>query len=33
LTTTGQRLLRQAEMPDLDKVKTWQEAARSVQAA
>jgi hypothetical protein len=33
LTTTGQRLLRQAEMPDLDKIKSWQEAARSVQAA
>ena len=33
LTTTGQRLLRQAEMPDLDKVKSWQDAARSVQAA
>src|SRR5262245_23023594 len=33
LTTTGQRLLRQGEMPDLDKIKTWQEAARSVQAA
>jgi hypothetical protein len=33
LTTTGQRLLRQAEMPDLDKIKGWQEAARSVEAA
>src|SRR5262245_263097 len=33
LTTTGQRLLRQAEMPDLEKIKGWQEAARSVQAA
>ena len=33
LTTTGQRLLRQAEMPDLEKFKGWREAARSVQAA
>ena len=33
LTTTGQRLLRQAEMPDLEKIKGWQETARSVQAA
>jgi hypothetical protein len=33
LTTTGQRLLRQAEMPDLEKIKGWREAARSVQAA
>jgi Domain of unknown function (DUF4332)/Zinc dependent phospholipase C len=33
LTTAGQRLLRQAEMPDLEKIKGWQETARSVQAA
>jgi hypothetical protein len=33
LTATGQRLLRQAEMPDLQKVKAWHEAARSIKAA
>jgi Domain of unknown function (DUF4332) len=33
LTATGQRLLRQAEMPDLGKVKAWHEAARSIEAA
>ena len=33
LTATGQRLLRQAEMPDLEKVKAWQVAARSIEAA
>jgi hypothetical protein len=33
LTATGQRLLRQAEMPDLEKVKAWHEAARSIEAA
>jgi len=33
LTATGQRLLRQAEMPDLAKVKAWHQAARSIKAA
>jgi Domain of unknown function (DUF4332) len=33
LTATGQRLLRQAEMPDLEKVKAWQETARRIEAA
>jgi Domain of unknown function (DUF4332)/Zinc dependent phospholipase C len=33
LTATGQRLLRQAEMPGLEKVKAWQDAARSIEAA
>ena len=33
LTTAGQRLLRQAEMPDGEKIRAWQETARSVQAA
>jgi Domain of unknown function (DUF4332) len=33
LTATGQRLLRQAEMPDLEKVKAWHKAARGIEAA
>lgn len=32
-TTTGQRLLRNGEAPDIEKIKGWLEAARSVQAA
>lgn len=32
-TTAGQRLLRNGEAPDIEKIKGWLEAARSVQAA
>jgi hypothetical protein len=29
----GQRLLRNGDAPDIEKIKAWLEAARSVQAA
>jgi hypothetical protein len=32
-TTAGQRLLRNGEPPDIEKIKGWLEAARSMQAA
>ena len=33
VTTAGQRLLRNGEPPDIEKIKGWLEAARSMQAA
>ena len=33
VTTAGQRLLRNGEPPDIEKIKGWLEAARSMKAA
>ena len=32
-TTAGQRLLRNGDPPDIEKIKGWLEAARSIKAA
>jgi Domain of unknown function (DUF4332) len=32
-TTAGQRVLRNADPPDVEKIRSWLEAARSMQAA